>query len=468
VSFESPSSVVGFRGRAERSVSDAQLQANLTRATAHANYARGKAVAERDGWNALRERGREIRAESVTALPYLLESLEARLEENGVVVHWARDAVEARAIILAVLSGVGAKRVVKGKSMTTEEIGLNQVLAQAGVKGMETDLGERIVQLNEEPPSHVTAPALHLNREEIAEILSDSYGTDPQEDVESMVSRVRDGMRSEFVEAQAAIVGVNMAVADTGSLLLVGNEGNLRLSTSLPSTVIALMGIDKVIPGMSDAACILELLTRSATGQRITSYVTHLRGPRRSGEGPGPDALHVVLLDNGRSEMREDSLLWPALGCIRCGACMNVCPVYQHVGGHAYGWEIPGPIGSVLAAGMLGASHGGELADASTLCGACTEVCPVGIPLHEMLLEVRHRRVKEGQGRHGRLFRYWSGYFGGVGFLGWFTRMLRRTLSVPFFSSFAARILHWSPGRSAPRLAAKPVNQGKPKRGRKV
>ena len=347
----------------------------------------------------LRATGRAIKARILARLPLLLERLEAACAQNGIIVYWAETADEANRIVLDILNAHGATTVVKGKSMVSEEMGLNAFLEARGIETLETDLGEYIIQLAKEPPSHILAPAIHKTRPQVAALFHEFIpGAPPDGTVEELNSLARRTLREKFRTAHAGISGVNFAVAETGTLVLVENEGNGRMCTNVPPLHIALMGIEKVVESLGDLPPLLRLLTGSATGQLLSTYINFISGPRRADEKDGPRAVHLVLLDNGRSRMRADPELARALGCIRCGACLNNCPVYVRVGGHAYGSVYPGPIGSVLTPQMEGLEHKGDLAGASSLCGACEEVCPVRIPLAGLLRRLRN----EGQAAPGR------------------------------------------------------------------
>lgn len=428
---------------------DTTLGRNLKRATRTTLTARAAAVAAQPGWAALRRHAADVRGEALARLPELLEELEEKLQERGVTVHWARDGAEACRIIVDIAKAAGARTVVKGKSMASEEIHLGDALQAAGITPVETDLGEMIVQLAGQPPSHITAPALHLSRREIGTIFAEKLGVPYTDDPEALVAIARERLRRAFLEAPVGITGVNFAVAESGTLVLVENEGNIRLATTLPRVHIALMGIEKVVPRLADAAVLLRVLARSATGQRTTSYVSLLTGPKRAAEADGPEQVHVVLLDNGRGRLLADPPLRGSLACIRCGACMNVCPVFQHVGGHAYGWTVPGPIGSVLGPAMLGAPAA-ALPHGSSLCGACTAICPVGIDLHGMLLTLRARTVRDGQRplRERLAFRLWRLLATGPRRFALMSRGLR-ALAWLGLLPLTLRLLGWSPGRAA-------------------
>ena len=347
---------------------------------------RDAAAAEVPDWEALRERAAALKAFALDHLDELLVGFEQRARGAGAHVHWASDATALCRIVTELLAARGARRVVKSKSMLTEECGLNPHLAARGIEVVDTDLGERIVQLAEEKPSHLIVPAVHKTRREIGALFHRHMGTpEKEDDPERLTRHARSNLRRYFLAADAGITGANFAVADTGSIVIVTNEGNADLGTSLPPLHIACLGIEKIVPALADLPVFLRLLARSATGQPISAYTSVLTGPRSGGE------LHIVLVDNGRSELLANPTHRSALACIRCGACLNTCPVYRRAGGHAYGTVIQGPIGSVLGP-ALGGKLGAELPHASSLCGSCTAVCPVKIDLHGQLLAWRSER----------------------------------------------------------------------------
>ena len=438
-----------FRANIRAALGDAQLTHNLRMATRHTLRARAGVVEAQPGWEALRKAGAAIRREALDRLPELLEQLERRLTARGVKVHWAEDAAEATRIVTTIAKAAGARTAVKGKSMTAEEVDLNRALERAGITPIETDLGEYIIQLAGEPPSHITAPALHKNRREIGELFATKLGMDFTDDPQKLTAAARDRLRGAFLDADIGITGANMAVAETGTLVLVENEGNIRLATALPRVHIALVGIEKVVPRLEHVGVLLRLLARSATGQRTTSYVSLLTGPRRQGEADGPDEVHVVLLDNGRSRLLADPQLRGSLACIRCGACMNVCPVFQSIGGHAYGTVVPGPIGSVLSPAMLGLSVAGELPHASTLCGACSAICPVGVDIHGMLLTLRGRTVAARRRplMERLAFRAWRMAVGGPRRYAFAMGLMRLAARLGLLPGLLRR-LGWSPARA--------------------
>ncbi len=334
-------------------------------------------------WEELRRRAAQVKQHTVANLPKYLEAFEQAATKLGATVHWAADAAEHNRIVLEIVQRHQAKRVVKSKSMLTEECHLNPFLEQHGIRVIDTDLGERIVQLRNEPPSHIVLPAIHIKKEEVGELFHQHLGTERgASDPQYLTEAARGHLREEFLEAEIGITGVNFAIAETGGFVVCTNEGNADLGASLPKVHIACMGIEKIIPRWQDLGFFIRLLARSATGQPITTYTSHFHGPRPGGE------LHIVLVDNGRTLIRDSDMMRPALNCIRCGACMNTCPVYRRSGGHSYGSVVPGPIGSVLNPAADASQHR-TLPYACSLCGSCTDVCPVKIPLHHQLLAWR-------------------------------------------------------------------------------
>lgn len=378
-----------FVRRAEAALNDPRLQAALAQATGRFLTGRERAWSELEDIQALRERGRAIRDDVLDHLDDSLARLEAALTHAGGHVHYAPDAVAACRIIADIAQAHRVRLAVKSKSMTSEEIHLNAALAQAGVEVVETDLGEWILQLAGERPSHIIAPAVHKTRGQVAELFAAATGEAIPDDIPTLTKIARRELRRRFLGADLGISGVNFAVAETGTLVIVTNEGNGRLVTSLPPVHIALMGLEKVVPTWEDLAVLLALLPRSATGQKISSYVTAVTGPRRADEADGPAELHLVILDNGRRRILA-SAYRESLRCLRCGACLNACPVYNVVGGHAYGGTYSGPIGAVQTPLFEGLAAHADLPHASSLCGACLDACPVEIDIPRMLLDLRH------------------------------------------------------------------------------
>jgi L-lactate dehydrogenase complex protein LldF len=346
---------------------------------------------DQDELQGLRELGASIRRYSLANLPRLLEQLESKLTANGVQVHWAENAADANAIALKIAERVNARRIIKGKSMVSEEVGFNHAMEAAGIEAFESDMGEYIVQLAGEAPSHIIMPAIHKTKQEIAQLFADEVpGVTYTEDVDALIQIGRRVLRRKFAEADIGLSGVNFMVAETGTLCLIENEGNGRMCTTVPKVHIAITGIEKVVEKLDHVPPLLSLLTRSATGQPVTTYVNMISGPRKADEKDGPQEVHLILLDNGRTQAYADDELRATLQCIRCGACMNHCPVYARIGGHAYGTTYPGPIGAIISPHMLGLDATYPLAFASTLCGACNEVCPVKIPITDILVRLRN------------------------------------------------------------------------------
>jgi L-lactate dehydrogenase complex protein LldF len=394
-----------FDRNARAALADPQLQGALRNLTATFGERRRNVLATVDDWENLRERARVIKTETLAHLDWYLEKFATNAEAAGAKLHWARDAAEAKAIILALIREKNATHIVKSKSMTTEEIHLNAALEAEGYHPVETDLGEWIIQLAHETPSHIVVPAIHKSKRQIAELFTREVGIAPTDDVAVLTGTARQFLRERFAAAEIGISGVNFGVAETGTILILENEGNVRLTTSLPRTHIALMGIEKVIPRLADLDVFLKLLPRSGTGQQLTAYQSLLTGVKRNSDDEGPDEVHLVIMDNGRSRMLGHPVTRQSLACIRCGACLNACPVYQQVGGHAYGSVYPGPIGAIITPQLNGIEKSRQLPFASSLCGACREVCPVKINIPEVLLHLR-AEIKQGTaagtaGEHG-------------------------------------------------------------------
>jgi len=356
---------------------------------------------EREG---LRELGAAIRRYSLAHLPRLLEQLEHKLMANGVQVHWAQTPAEANAIALGIAQRVNARRIIKGKSMVSEEIEFNHAMEAAGIEAFESDMGEYIVQLAGEKPSHIIMPAIHKTKQEIAKLFAEEVpGVSYTEDVDALIQIGRRVLRRKFADADIGLSGVNFAVAETGTLCLVENEGNGRMCTTVPKVHIAITGIEKIVEKLEHVPPLYSLLSRSATGQAVTTYFNLISGPRKPDELDGPDEVHLILLDNGRTQAYADEQLRATLQCIRCGACMNHCPVYARIGGHAYGTTYPGPIGAIISPHMLGLESTYPLAFASTLCGACAEVCPVKIPIPDILVRLRNEAMAQPQSEEATL-----------------------------------------------------------------
>lgn len=350
---------------------------------------RNHAFADLKNGEELRDRARKIKEIVIDNLDTYLVQLEENVVRHGGNVHWARDGAEAVAIVLGIALKNNVRRVVKSKSMVTEEIELNEALELAGIEAVETDLGEYIVQLANEKPSHILAPAVHKSKGDIAELFAEKLGAENLKEAEEMTVVARDRLRKKFCAAEMGVTGANFAIAESGTIVLVENEGNIRLSTSLPRIHVALMGIEKVIPSVKDLAIFLRILARSASGQTMSSYVSLITGPRRNGEADGAEEFHLIIMDNGRTRLLADEQMRESLYCLRCGACLNVCPVYKKIGGHAYGSVYSGPIGSIITPAFAGLEQSKDLPFASTLCGACRDICPVRIDIPRILLKLR-------------------------------------------------------------------------------
>ena len=390
-----------FDANARAALTDMQLRGALRNATSMFGKRRLAAARSLSNWEDLRSQARQIKDETLLQLDRYLEEFTAHAEKAGAQIHWARDANEANAIVCRLACERRARLVVKSKSMVTEEIHLNAALEAEGIEALETDLGEYIIQLAGETPSHIIAPAIHKTKGQIAELFTDKLGIEPTEDIARLTITARQVLREKFAAADIGVSGVNFGVAETGTILILENEGNIRLTTSLPKTHIAVMGIEKVIPRFADLEVFLKLLPRSGTGQDLTAYQSLITGTKRLPEDEGPEELHIILLDNGRSRMLAHPITRQSLACIRCGACLNACPVYQQIGGHAYGSVYPGPIGAVITPQLFGLAKSAQLPFASSLCGACREVCPVKIDIPELLLYLR-AEITEGSSRYSQ------------------------------------------------------------------
>jgi len=378
-----------FDQNARVALRDTQLRGALDNLVKTFGDRRKEVIKTVDDWEGLRNEARRIKDETLLNLDRYLEQFTGNAEKAGAVIHWARDGREACGIILDLIDAHDATNVVKSKSMATEEIHLNHALEAEGINPVETDLGEWIIQLANETPSHIVVPAIHKTKGQIADLFVEKTGIEKTDDVDVLTNTARKVLRSRFAEAEVGISGVNFGVAETGTILILENEGNIRLTTSLPKIHIALMGIEKVIPRFADLDVFLKLLPRSGTGQRLTTYQSLITGTKRERDDEGPDEVHIILMDNGRSRMLAHPVTRQSLACIRCGACLNACPVYQQIGGHAYGAVYPGPIGAVITPQLIGLKKTKQLPYASSLCGACREVCPVKIDIPALLLHLR-------------------------------------------------------------------------------
>lgn len=401
-----------FKENSRKALKDKQLQRALQHVRGNFIDKRLKAIAELPEFEALRDNARDIKNHVLEHLDLYLEAYEKRVVAQGGHVHWAQDSIEARGLVLDICRKVNAKTVTKGKSMITEEIALNEFLEKNGITPVETDLGEYIIQLRGEHPSHIIAPAVHVTKDQVAEDFRQAHThlppDRPMEEPESLLLEARGILREKFIAADVGITGANFLVAETGTSVIVTNEGNGDLTQTLPKVHIVMASIEKIVPTLEDMSQILRVLARSATGQEMSVYTTLSTGPRRKTDVDGPEQYHVILLDNGRSNMLGTEFQ-DMLRCIRCGACMNHCPVYHSVGGHAYGWVYPGPMGAVLTPQLIGVDKGGHLPNASTFCGRCEQVCPMRIPLPKMMRNWREREYERhmmpsGQRRYLQLW----------------------------------------------------------------
>ena len=384
-----------FKTLAADTLGDEAIQKHLKTLYSGFNQGRLQQAAATPNWDDLSDRARSIKAHTIENLDHYLDMAAQNVEKAGGKIFFAKDSDAATKYVLDLARQKGVRSVIKGKSMLSEEMDLNSHLAKQEIEAVETDLGEYLVQLAGQTPYHIIVPAIHMSKSDVNEIFHENLGTDPNASVEELANAARVELRDKFIQADMGITGANFLVAETGTLVLVTNEGNGRMSTSMPKTHVAIMGMEKVVPSMEDMGTFLRLLIRSATGQRISSYVTMVTGPRSSEEEDGPDEFHLVIVDNGRSKLLADPHLREALYCIRCGACLNACPVYRKVGGHSYGWVYSGPIGAVVSPVLTNVPDAKDLPYASSLCGACKEACPVNIDLPRMLLYLRSE-VTEG------------------------------------------------------------------------
>ena len=385
-----------FTAASSNAILDPKLRRALDRVAEGFHVARLDRIEEvtQQTWDSWKDQARNIKVHTIEHLDYYLDLLDKNVTAAGGHLHFAKDSDEANEIVAHIVRTRNIKIATKSKSMVSEELGLNPVLEAMGVEVWETDLGEYIIQLAEETPSHLVAPALHKSKEDVAALFTEKLGIPYDEDIYHMAATARTILRDKFMEADLGISGANFVVAETGTLVIISNEGNGRLCTSAPRVHIGITGMEKVIPSMQDLSTFLRLLPRSATGQRITSYVSMATGPRRLEDEDGPEEFHLILVDNGRSKILADPALREALYCIRCGACLNICPVYARIGGHAYGWVYPGPIGAVVSPMLVGLPQAKELPQASSLCGACREVCPINIDIPKMLLDLRKKTAE--------------------------------------------------------------------------
>jgi L-lactate dehydrogenase complex protein LldF len=453
--------------RGNATLADAHLQEAYRSSTLRLLNHRREAISEVPGFDRLRDRARELKHEIMEHLDFYLAQFADNVEKNGGQVHWARTGDEACSIILDLARRAGAREVVKAKTMVGEEIELNHALEAGGVRPVETDLGEFILQLAGERPSHIVAPAIHKTRHDVSDLFSAQLGSERTSEPERLNQIARGALREMFQKAGMGLSGANFAVAETGTVVLVENEGNIRFCTTAPRVHVALVGIEKLIPRFADLGVFLRLLPRSGTGQKLTSYTSLLTGPRQPGED-GPDEMHVVLLDNGRIATLADEKMREALFCIRCGACLNACPVYRKIGGHAYGWVYSGPIGALITPQLTGLAGARELPFASSLCGACRDVCPVRINIPDLLLHLRSEvqmqtpppKPKGAMVKERTAMRLWAwamkrplAYKLGGGLARWGQSLFAHRGWIEKVSAYP--LSRWTEGRDLPALAPK-------------
>ena len=438
-----------FKERAGQKLADARLQKNLKKLSEKFVTARAAAIAELDDFEATRDAAVERRNRALADLDVWLETFERNARARGAQVLYAETHEEAARLIVDIARHHGVRKVTKSKSMVSEEVGLNHAFEAAGIQPVETDLGEYILQINNnEAPSHIIAPVIHKDKEEISDLFAKAHATPRKTEINQLTREAREVLRSHFLTAEMGVTGANFLIAETGSATVVTNEGNEGMCTILPPKVhVVLTGIEKVLPTLEDVATLMRLLPRSATGQPISNYFSVLTGPRRAGEEDGPEHMYYVLVDAGRTGLLGGEFQ-DMLRCIRCGACMNHCPVYQKIGGHAYGWVYPGPMGSVLTPSYVGIENALDLPQAATFCSQCSVVCPVKIPLPDLLRKLREKQWERG-------LRPWYETVG-VGL--WAYAALRPSLYA-FGSKVAVRVLRWM-GGDAKRIRSLPVGAG--------
>jgi len=437
-----------FKSRAAMKLADARLQKNLGAFADKVIAARAAAIAELDDFEGTRNAAVERRNRPLANLDVWLERFEKTATARGAAVLYAQTHEEAARLIVEIARRHGVKKVTKSKSMVSEEVGLNQALAAAGIESVETDLGEYILQINDnEPPSHIIAPVIHKDRDQVSDLFARVHGTPRKSETGQLTREAREVLRGHFLTSDMGVTGANFLIAETGSVALVTNEGNEGMCTILPRVHVVLAGIEKVLPTLEDAATIMRLLPRSATGQPISNYFSVLTGTRAPGEADGPEHTYFVLMDAGRTGLLGGEFQ-EMLRCIRCGACMNHCPVYQKIGGHAYGWVYPGPMGSVLTPSFVGIENALDLPQAATLCGQCSVVCPVKIPLPDLLRKLRERQVERG-------LRPW---YERAAIGAWAFAAVRPALYRPL-TRIGARVLKWLGGEKG-RIRSLPLARG--------
>lgn len=451
---------MNLRKRFSQKLEDKELRRKMALAMSTSLAHRQERLTEVPEWEELREAAHSIRQYTLAHLSSLLHQAEAQLQARGVNVFWAEDAQAANNYIIALAQRLRATQILKGKTMTSEETRLNEALRRAGVEPIETDLGEYLIQLCGDPPTHMTAPAVHLSRQDCGRLLCEHLGHPYTEDPRELTLLVRAALRPQFLQAQLGLSGANFLVAETGTIVICDNEGNQGLVTALSDVHVALVGIDKIVPRLQDLGPLLRLLARNSTGQTLTTYTTLINGPRDANDLDGPRELHVIFLDNGRTRMLNDPIARNGLACIRCGVCCNICPIYSKVGGHPY-WIYPGAIGSIWAPFVAQEAWTAELPHVCTLCGACSDVCPVKNRLHRALLLLRQRPTS----RHSSPWLMKTG-----------THLLSWIFSYPRLYAFAGRLLrflwpgrriwgllppvaHWNQSRELPSLPPKTFQQ---------
>jgi L-lactate dehydrogenase complex protein LldF len=453
-----PSAASQFNTDATRMVGDTDQREMVQRSLSGYQKARSSSASRFQDWESARTRAAAIKDEAILHLDQYLVQFEEKLVARGAKVFWANDAVEARTYILDLARTKQAKSIVKSKTMVSEEIHLNEALEEAGFHVVESDLGEFIVQLRHEPPYHIVFPAMHLTRGQISELFQQKLGAQPTSDPEELTMTARKALRQEYLSADIGITGANFAVAETGTISITENEGNARLTCALPKTHVVLLGIEKVLPRLADLALFLPMLATAGTGQQITCYNSMVSGPRRAEELDGPEEMHVILLDNCRTRLLADAEQRDTLRCIRCGACLNVCPIFRNVGGHTYGTTYQGPIGSVLTPHLRGLQSWQHLSHASSLCGACTETCPVKIDLHHHLLQNRRNAVAEKGSPFQRLgFKAFAFVVNRPSWFGIAIRAMKFFVPVQrlFNATSADPVWSWTKSRELPAFARK-------------
>jgi|KBSMisStandDraft_5_1062788.scaffolds.fasta_scaffold02007_7 L-lactate dehydrogenase complex protein LldF len=423
-----------FKKSASRKLADPKVQKALRNAKGKLVVARSRSIRELDNFEEIREAAAQIRDLGLLHMDVLLEQWEKKAVAAGTIVHWAETPQQVNELVIEIARKHDVRKIIKSKSMLGEETNLNHALEAAGLDVRETDLGEYIIQQFGETPSHIIAPAVHKSKDDIADLFAEKHGRPRLNDISALTHEAREVLRPHFLDADMGISGANFLIAETGSTMIVTNEGNGRMTTTMPRVHVAVTGIEKVVPTLEDVALLLRLLTRSATGQSISNYLSFTTGPKRSGDKDGPGEFHVIIVDAGRTQVLASEIR-EALRCIRCGACMNHCPVYQNIGGHAYGWVYPGPIGSILTPALVGIENALDLPNASTLCNQCGVVCPVKIPLPDLMRKLRERQVTEK-------LRPWAERFG--------LRLWAWTAARPavygFLTGIAARVGKWIGG----------------------